>query len=83
MGALVGASIIPAILVCLCLMGFSFLGVAAGSFAACRQAQIGLIPAKSCFSICQSIAMSQATYYLIPKFTIIGFGIGLISYFFL
>jgi hypothetical protein len=54
------------------------MGIALGSLAACRQASIGLVPARSCFSLCQSIAMNGSTYYLIPIFGCIGFLIGII-----
>ena len=37
-GALIGAAIIPCILIVLCLMGFTCRGIAAGSYAAIRQA---------------------------------------------
>jgi hypothetical protein len=57
------------------------MGVAAGSFAAARQADIGYIPAKSCFSNCQKIAMSGGTYRLIPILGAIGFLVGFINYF--
>jgi hypothetical protein len=80
-GALIGLSIIPCILILLCLMGFCCIGVAVGSFAAVRQSKIGSVPAKSLFSYCQSIAMNRATYYLIPKLGFIGFLVGFISYF--
>ena len=80
-GALIGVSIMPCILIFLFIMGFSFLGVAAGSWAAMRQADIGLVPARSAFSCCQSIAMNREKYYLIPKLGFIGFLVGFISYF--
>jgi hypothetical protein len=37
-GALVGLAIIPFLLIVLCLLGFTCIGVAAGSFMAVRQA---------------------------------------------
>lgn len=80
-GALIGLSIIPAFLLFLCLCGFTCIGVAAGSLAACRQAQIGLVPAKSCFSLCQSISMSPVTLKGIPILTVIGFIGGIIYHF--
>jgi hypothetical protein len=74
--------VIPGLLLFLALLGFTFVGVAAGSFAACRQAQIGLIPAKSLFALCQSIAMTPATYWPgIPIFGLLGLIGGIIYHF--
>jgi len=80
-GALIGLAIIPCFLIILFLFGFTCVGVAAGSFAAFRQAQIGLVPAKSCFSLCQSISMNPFTWKLFPVFGIIGFIGGVIYHF--
>jgi hypothetical protein len=80
-GALVGLAIIPCILIILCLLGFTCVGVAAGSFVAFRQAQIGMIPAKSLFSLCQSFAMSPGTLRIIPFLGIAGFFVGIIYHF--
>jgi len=61
-------------------MGFTAGGVLAGSFAACRQSQLGLIPVRSCFSICQSIAMGSLNVYVIPGLVALGFLVGVVSY---
>jgi hypothetical protein len=77
-GALIGLAIIPCFLIILCLFGFTCYGVAAASYAAVRQSDIGSVPARSCFSICQSIAMNPLTYKLIPVLGICGFVGGII-----
>jgi hypothetical protein len=80
-GALIGLAIIPCFMIILCLFGFTCMGVAAGSYAAIRQAEIGSVPAKSCFSVCQSIATNSLTYKLIPVLGICGFIGGIIYHF--
>lgn len=80
-GALIGLAIIPCILIILCLFGFTCMGVAAGTYAALRQSEIGNVPAKSCFSACQSIATSVATYKLIIVLGACGFIGGIIYHF--
>lgn len=80
-GAAIGIAIIPAILIVMCLTGFTCFGVAAGSYAALRQSEIGMVPARSCFSMCQSISTNPFTYKLIPLFGLIGFIVGIICYF--
>jgi hypothetical protein len=64
-------------------MGFCCMGVAAGSWAATRQAEIGSVPAKSCFSACQSIATNGATCKIIPYLGLIGFITGIVVHFIL
>ena len=77
-GALIGLAIVPCFLIILCLFGFTCFGVAAGSYVAVRQSEIGSVPARSCFSLCQSIAMNSITYKLIPVLGICGFVGGII-----
>jgi hypothetical protein len=57
------------------------MGVAAGSYAAIRQSEIGNVSAGSCFSGCQKISTSRDIFYIIPKLGVIGFLVGFISYF--
>jgi hypothetical protein len=68
-------------MIILCLFGFTCMGVAVGSYAAVRQSEIGSVPAKSCFSACQSIATSSSTYKLMPVLGICGFIGGIIYHF--
>lgn len=77
-GSLVGIAIIPAIMIFLCLLGFTCLGVAAASLAALRQSCIGDVLAGSCFSFCQFMAMSPLLFCkFIPIFGLIGFVVGI------
>ena len=65
-GALLGLLLIPAFFLVLALLGFTAGGVAAGSLAACCQAQLGVVAAGSCFSVAQSIGALGMTAACTP-----------------
>ena len=80
-GGVIGLAIIPCILIIMCVLGFTCFGVAAGSYAAVRQSEIGSVPARSLFSCCQKISMNPITYKLIPLLGLIGFVAGIVYHF--
>lgn len=75
---IVGALLPVLLFLCLCALGFTVGGVAAGSMAACCQPPN--VAARSCFAILQSVGATARMLVITPYSAVLGGIAGLIFY---